>query len=60
MTTKCVFTIRLSAAQYRILENLERKLSIDKTNLIRFAITRLAEAEGFFSIPAPAAPEEKR
>lgn len=48
---KHTLTIRLSAAQYRTLEHLEKKLSIDKTNVIRLALTRLAEAEGFISIP---------
>jgi hypothetical protein len=38
-------TLRLSSAQYRALERLERKLNIDKTNVIRLALTRLAEAE---------------
>ena len=44
---KHIFTVRLSAAQYRILEKLERKLNIDKTNVIRLAITRMAESENF-------------
>jgi hypothetical protein len=48
---KHTLTIRLSAAQYRTLEHLEKKLSIDKTNVIRLALTRIAEAEGFLSIP---------
>jgi hypothetical protein len=44
---KHILTVRLSAAQYRILEKLERKLNIDKTNVIRLAITRMAESENF-------------
>jgi hypothetical protein len=43
-------TLRLTHAQYRALEYLERKLSVDKTNLIRLSISRLAEAEGFFTM----------
>lgn len=50
---KHILTVRLSAPQYRILEKLEQKLSIDKTNLIRLAITRLAESEGFFAADQP-------
>ena len=37
--------IRLSAAQLRTLQQLEAKLHIDRTNVIRLAIARLAEAE---------------
>jgi hypothetical protein len=47
---KHTLTIRLSAAQYRTLQQLEKKLSIDKTNLIRLALTRFAEAEGLFTL----------
>jgi hypothetical protein len=37
--------LRLSAAQIRTLEQLAAKLHIDRANVIRLAITRLAEAE---------------
>lgn len=37
--------VRISAAQLRTLERLARKLQIDRSNVIRLAITRLAEAE---------------
>ena len=39
-------TLRLSPAQRRVLQRLARKLQIDQTNVIRLAISRLAEAEG--------------
>jgi predicted transcriptional regulator len=39
-------TLRLSSTQNRILEKLAEKLQIDKANVIRLAITRLAEQEG--------------
>lgn len=42
---KHILTVRLSTAQYRTLERLERKLNIDKSNVIRLALTRIAEAE---------------
>jgi hypothetical protein len=51
MTALHVLTVRLSAAQYKILGRLESKLSIDKTNIIRLALTRLAEAEGLLINP---------
>ncbi|HVJ09919.1 MAG TPA: ribbon-helix-helix protein, CopG family [Acidisarcina sp.] len=41
-------TLRLSASQLRQLDRLADKLQIDKANVIRLAITRLAESE---SIP---------
>lgn len=47
--TQHTFSLRLNAAQYRLLECLEKKLSVDKANLIRLAIARLAEAEGFIA-----------
>ena len=53
MTVSHVFTVRLSAAQYKILARLEQKLQIDKTNIIRLAITRLAEAEGLLTFSEP-------
>jgi len=39
-------TLRLSALQRRMLQRLARKLQIDQSNVIRLAISRLAEAEG--------------
>jgi predicted transcriptional regulator len=39
-------TLRLSSTQNRQLEKLAEKLQIDKANVIRLAITRLAEQEG--------------
>ena len=38
-------TLRLSAAQIRTLQLLADKLHIDRTNVIRLALARLAEAE---------------
>ncbi|UWZ84666.1 ribbon-helix-helix domain-containing protein [Occallatibacter riparius] len=40
------FTMRLTPAQTKVVEKLSAKLGIDKTNVIRLAIARLAEAEG--------------
>lgn len=37
--------IRLSSTQLRLLKQLAKKLQIDRTNVIRLAITRLAEGE---------------
>lgn len=48
-----VLTVRLTPAQYRDLERLEQKLHLDKSSLIRFALARLAEAEGVLNLPAP-------
>ena len=42
---KHTLTVRLSPAQYRALERLAKKLNIDKTNVIRLALTRMAESE---------------
>jgi predicted transcriptional regulator len=53
MPSKRVLTVRLSPAQYRDLEKLEAKLSLDKSSVIRFAISRLAEAEGVLSYKPP-------
>jgi len=39
-------SLRLSSTQRRQLQRLAKKLQIDPTNVIRLAITRLAEAEG--------------
>jgi hypothetical protein len=46
-------TVRLTASQYRDLEKLEQKLHLDKTSIIRFALARLAEAEGVLAMPHP-------
>jgi len=43
--SKEAFTLRLSAAQMRTLKKLEDKLGLNRTSVIRLAITRLAEAE---------------
>ncbi len=43
---KHVLVLRLSPAQNRTVERLTQKLQINKTSVIRLAITRLAEAEG--------------
>ena len=39
-------SLRLSATQQAQLAKLSRKLQIDKANVIRLAISRLAESEG--------------
>jgi hypothetical protein len=46
---KHTLTVRLTPAQYQVLEKLELKLNLDKTNVIRFALTRLAEGEGILT-----------
>lgn len=46
MPPKYSLVLRLSPAQHKTVEKLAAKLGIDKTNIIRLAITRLAEAEG--------------
>jgi hypothetical protein len=48
---KHALTLRLSPAQAGTLEQLSHKLGIDKTNIIRLAIARLAESEGIFPKP---------
>jgi predicted transcriptional regulator len=45
MPTTHTLTVRLSPAQYRSLVKLAAKLNLDKTNVIRLALTRLSEAE---------------
>jgi predicted transcriptional regulator len=45
------FTVRLSPAQYRILDQLAEKLALDKVSVMRFALARLAESERI--LPAP-------
>lgn len=49
--------IRLSQAQHRIPEKLAEKLAISKTDVIRFALSRLADAEGVLK---PNRSEEQR
>jgi predicted DNA-binding protein len=44
--------IRLSPGTLKILAKLSAKLGIDRTNVIRLAIARLAESEGV--VPPPA------
>lgn len=44
-------TLRLSAIQRAQIARLAEKLQIDQASVIRFAITRLAEAEGI-TIPS--------
>jgi predicted transcriptional regulator len=39
-------TVRLSPKQDRQLRRLSEKLNLDNANVIRLALTRLAEAEG--------------
>jgi predicted DNA-binding protein len=38
--------IRLSPANLKMLDKLSAKLGLDRTNVIRLAIARLAESEG--------------
>jgi hypothetical protein len=52
MPQKHTLTVRLSPAQYRALVQLEKKLNIDKTNVIRLALTRLSESENILSPPS--------
>jgi len=52
MPKEYVLTLRLSAAQRSQLARLSKKLGVDKTNLIRLAIARLAEAEGVLQAAA--------
>lgn len=44
-------TLRFTPAQNRTLQQLSAKLGIDKTNIIRLAVARLAESEGIFNKP---------
>lgn len=39
--------VSLTPAQIKLLGMLSKKLQLDRTNLIRLAIARLAEGEGF-------------
>jgi len=41
-------TLRLSPVQLRQVNRLSAKLQLDTQNVIRLAITRLAESEGIF------------
>lgn len=43
--------IRLSPLQYKILQKAAEKLGISKTDVIRFALARLAEAENLLPKP---------
>jgi predicted transcriptional regulator len=45
MPPKHVLTIRLTPSQYRDLTRLAKKLNLDKTSVLRFALARLAESE---------------
>lgn len=38
--------VRFSAAQLRTMEQLAKKLQIDRANVIRLAVAKLAESEG--------------
>jgi hypothetical protein len=51
VTTLRPIQIRLSAAHLRLLKRLSAKTGLDRTNVIRLAITRLAESEGLFTLP---------
>ena len=53
MPPKHALTVRLTPAQYKDLEKLEAKLHLDKSSIIRFALARLAEAEGVINHKAP-------
>lgn len=44
-------SVRFTAAQIRMLERLSSKLQLDRTNVLRLAIARLAEAEGLSRAP---------
>ena len=46
MTAKPVTSFRISPDQMRKLDKLSKKLGINKANVVRMAINRLAEAEG--------------
>jgi hypothetical protein len=43
--------IRLSQAHYRLLKALSEKTGLDRTNVIRLAVSRLAESEGILPPP---------
>ena len=45
MPKKLALTLRLTPYQYRLLERLSKKLQLDKTSVMRFALARLAEVE---------------
>lgn len=51
MTQVQRMTIRLSKIQREQLARLAQKLQIDQSNVIRLAITRLAESEGLLQVP---------
>ena len=52
MSTMRQMSLRLSAIQRLQLQRLSQKLQIDKANVIRLAITRLAEQEGIIGAAA--------
>jgi len=45
--------LRFSAAQHKLLERLAAKLSLDKSNTIRYCVARVAEQEGLSKQSAP-------
>lgn len=51
MPPKHEFTVRLTPAQYRMLERMAEKLALDKASVIRFALARLAQSEGMLPEP---------
>jgi hypothetical protein len=46
VTHKQIIAVRMSVEQMRVLQKLSVKLNLDRTSLIRLAISRLAEIEG--------------
>jgi hypothetical protein len=59
MAPNHALTVRLTAPQYRLLGRLSQKLGIGKTDVLRFALTRLAEAEGLSSTNGAAQPPSR-
>lgn len=53
MAPAYALNVRLSLAQYKILEKLSERLQLRKTDVIRFAIGRLAETENLLPKPKP-------
>ena len=49
MSTRTIH-IRLSTAHLRLLDKLSIKTGLDRTNVIRLAVARLAESEGVLQI----------
>ena len=52
MAVKHELKVRLNDAQFRLLAKLSVKLGLDRNNVIRLALARLAEAEGLIKPPA--------